>query len=130
MYTGFTVTWMFTVGLMTTYFVLVDSYRRFFPELFSQPLIGPFLMSGVAATLGWWVVWPLEYMKSQVQGSYGNQSQSLLGRMRGVVREKGGVLALYRGIGPGTIRSFLANGTSMIVMQYAQRMVSRMGLRE
>ncbi len=87
-------------------------------------------MSGVAATLGWWVVWPLEYMKSQVQGSYGNQNQSLLGRMRGVVREKGGVLALYRGIGPGTIRSFLANGTSMIVMQYAQRMVSRMGLRE
>ena len=130
MYTGFTVTWMRTVGLMTTYFVLVDSYRRFFPELFAQPLIGPFLMSGVAATLGWWVVWPLEYMKSQVQGSYGNQSQSLLGRMRGVVREKGGVLALYRGIGPGTIRSFLANGTSMIVMQYAQRMVSRMGLRE
>ena len=65
-YTGFGVTWMRTVGLMTTYFILVDSYRRHFPELFSKPLIGPFLMSGVAATVAWWVVWPLEYMKSQV----------------------------------------------------------------
>lgn len=114
---------------MTTYFILVDSYRRHLPDLFARPLLGPFLMSGVAATLAWWVVWPLEYMKSQVQGSYGDQKQSLLERMRVVVRERGGVLALYRGIGPGTIRSFIANGTSMIVMQYAQRQVSHWGLR-
>lgn len=67
MYTGFGVTWLRTIGLMTTYFILVDSYRRHFPELFSRPLLGPFLMSGVAATLAWWVVWPLEYMKSQVR---------------------------------------------------------------
>ena len=87
-------------------------------------------MSGVAATLAWWVVWPLEYMKSQVQGSYGEQNQSLFHRMRTVVKERGGVLTLYRGIGPGTIRSFIANGTSMIVMQYAQRRVSELGLRE
>ena len=49
--------------------------------------------------------------------------------MRGVVRERGGVLALYRGIGPGTIRSFIANGSSMIVMQAAQKKVSEWGLR-
>ena len=129
LYTGFGVTWLRTTGLMTTYFILVDSYRRHFPDLLSRPLLGPFLMSGVAATFAWWVVWPLEYMKSQVQGSYG-QPMSLLQRMKTVVQGRGGVLALYRGIGPGTIRSFLANGTSMIVMQYAQRQVSRWGLRE
>ena len=128
-YTGFGVTWCRTVGLMCTYFILVDSGRRHAPELFSTPLLGPFLTSGVAATLGWWVVWPLEYMKSQVQGNYG-RNQSVLRRMRAVVRERGGFLALYRGIGPGTIRSFIANGTSMIVMVNAQRKVSEWGLRE
>ena len=128
-YTGFGVTWMRTIGLMTTYFILVDSGRRHIPELFSTPLIGPFLMSGVAATLAWWVVWPLEYMKSQVQGNYG-EKQPLLTRMKHVVRERGGFLALYRGLGPGTIRSFIANGTSMIVMQFAQRKVSELGLRD
>lgn len=114
---------------MDTYFILVDSTRRHAPSLFSFPVVGPFLVSGVAATVAWWVVWPLEYMKSQVQGGYGKE-QSLLSRMKLVVRERGGFLALYRGIGPGTIRSFIANGSSMAVMQWAQRKVTEMGLRD
>eukprot|EP00794_Sanderia_malayensis_P016179 gene16179-17805_t len=114
-YKGFGVTWFRTMGLMCTYFILVDTFRRNMSEQFKRPLIGPFLISGVAATVGWWVVWPLEYMKSQVQGNYG--------------KERGGFFGLYRGIIPGSIRSFLANGTAMIVMSYAQRKVSELGLR-
>ena len=38
-------------------------------------------------------------------------------------------MGLYRGIGPGTIRSFLANGTSMIVMVNAQKKVTELGWR-
>ena len=128
-YTGFGVTWCRTIGLMCTYFILVDAGRRHAPHLFSSPVLGPFLMSGVAATVGWWVVWPLEYMKSQVQGRYGER-EAVLKRMRRTVRERGGFLALYRGIGPGTLRSFIANGSSMIVMQYAQRKVTEWGLRD
>ena len=59
------------MGLMGTYFILIDSFRRNLPGTFSNPVVGPFLASGFAATFGWWVVWPLEYMKSQVQGTYG-----------------------------------------------------------
>lgn len=62
---------MRTIGLMTTYFMLVDSGRRHFPEHFKKPFIGPFLTSGIAATLAWWIVWPLEYMKCQIQSNYG-----------------------------------------------------------
>ena len=68
---GFGVTWARTLGLMTSYFIFVDSGRRHFPDQFSRPLLGPFLTSGLSATLGWWIVWPLEYMKAQVQGNYG-----------------------------------------------------------
>lgn len=53
----------------------------------------------------------------------------MIQRMRTVIRDRGGFLALYRGIGPGTIRSFLSNGTSMVVMVYAQKKVSDWGLR-
>lgn len=126
--TGFGVTLCRSIGVVCTFFIVVDSGRRHAPDLFSRPFLGPFLTSGVAATLGWWVIWPLEYMKSQVQSSYG-QDQSVLSRMRGVVREKG-FLALYRGIGPGTLRSFIANGTSMIVMAAAHKKVSKWGLRD
>ncbi|KAK3089938.1 hypothetical protein FSP39_007797 [Pinctada imbricata] len=113
---------------MTTYFILVDSGRRHFPEQFKKPLIGPFLTSGIAATLAWWIVWPLEYMKCQVQCDYGKRV-SVIERMKIIVRERGGFFALYRGILPGTIRSFLANGTSMVVMSFAQRKVTELGLR-
>ena len=43
--------------------------------------------------------------------------------------ERGGVLGLYRGIAPGTLRSFIANGSAMVVMQNAQRKVTEWGLR-
>ena len=66
LYKGFGITWARTIGLMTTYFILIDSMRRNMSEQFSTPLLGPFLASGVAATTAWWIVWPLENMKSQV----------------------------------------------------------------
>ena len=54
----------------------------------------------------------------------------VLARMRLVIKKRGGFLALYRGIGPGTMRSFISNGTSMVVMANAQRKVSEWGLRD
>ena len=54
----------------------------------------------------------------------------VLTRMKLVIRDRGGFLGLYRGIGPGTMRSFLSNGTSMVVMANAQRKVSEWGLRD
>ena len=68
-------------------------------------------------------------MKSQVQSSQGEAKVSLWKRLSTVAGQKGGVLGLYRGLLPGTIRSFIGNGCSMIVMQYAQRQVSKWGLR-
>lgn len=55
---------------------------------------------------------------------------NLLQRLQYTVNERGGLLGLYRGIGPGTIRSFLANGTSMIVMVNAQKKVTEWGWRD
>lgn len=53
-----------------------------------------------------------------------------MNRMKLTVAERGGVFGLYRGLGPGTIRSFLANGTSMIVMVHAQKQVTAWGWRD
>lgn len=128
-YTGFGITWVRTMGLMCSYFILVDTGRRNFPDHFKRPILGPFLISGCAATLGWWIVWPFEYMKSQVQSGYGGKQIPVYKRMAAIIREKG-FFSLYRGIMPGTIRSFLANGTSMVVMSFAQRKVSQLGLRD
>ena len=54
---------------------------------------------------------------------------SVYARLKYTVQERG-VLALYRGILPGSLRSFVGNGFAMIVMQYAQRKVTELGLRD
>lgn len=54
---------------------------------------------------------------------------NLLQRLQFTIQQRGGFMGLYRGIGPGTIRSFLANGTSMIVMVNAQKKVTELGWR-
>lgn len=118
---------MRTLGLMTTFFVLVDSGRRHFPDQFNKPFIGPFLASGIAGTLAWWLIWPIERMKAQVQGGM-DPELSVRRRMMKIIKLDG-PLGLYRGILPGSLRSFFANGFSMVVMVAAQKIVSEMGGR-
>ena len=127
MYNGFGVTWCRSVGLLCTFFILYDSTKRFYPDVLTRPILGPFLMGGVAATMAWWVVWPLEYMKSQVQGTYG-KDLPVWKRIQ-VVIKGGGLVGLYRGIVPGTIRSFFANGIAMIVLATFQRKMTDWGVR-
>ncbi|RYG52126.1 hypothetical protein EON67_01880, partial [archaeon] len=46
-YQGFGITWLRTMGLMTTFFTLVDSLERHYPEAISIPVIGPFMKGGM-----------------------------------------------------------------------------------
>jgi len=83
-------------------------------------LIGPFLKGGVAATIGWWIIWPFENLKSQIQGNTPGP-QKLWPRFFWTFKN-GGVSSLFRGIGPGSLRSLIANGSSMIAYQLCQDM--------
>jgi solute carrier family 25 carnitine/acylcarnitine transporter 20/29 len=47
-----------------------------------------------------------------------------------IYKERGGIRGLYRGLAPGSWRSFTANGTAMVVMQYCQKKVTEWGLRD
>ena len=85
---------------------------------------------------GWWI-WTQDwqflssrYWSSKYLHTYDfRKDVPVHKRMIMIIRDKG-FFALYRGILPGSIRSFLANGTSMVVMSYAQRKVSQLGLRK
>ncbi|PRP77869.1 hypothetical protein PROFUN_08543 [Planoprotostelium fungivorum] len=145
---GFSLQLLRTSGVMVTYFICIDSIRRHRPETFGHPL-GQFLASSCSATLGFWIVWPFEVLKNQVQAG---MSVNLSGRevflltlshdkydfdrpVLQVLRpnltqratfllKQHGLTGLYRGIWPGTLRSMLSNGFSMIVMLTAQKEIS------
>jgi len=61
-YKGFEMLYPRTLGLMTTYFVLIDSIRRHTPAFNYK--IGQFLASGGSAMFAFWLVWPLETLKN------------------------------------------------------------------
>lgn len=161
-YIGFPVQLARTAGIMTTYFILVDSTRRHYPQAFSNP-IGQFLVSSCSATLGFWLIWPFETLKNQVQAStpiYAVDQLRAAGIRTGAeviaaasnpataaalpphllkptLRDRArylifthGIGGLYRGIGPGTARSMISNGCSMVVMLWAQRKITEWGWRD
>jgi solute carrier family 25 (mitochondrial carnitine/acylcarnitine transporter), member 20/29 len=115
---GFGVTWIRTTGLMTTFFVLCDTFERNAPVLMHTPIVGPFLKGGVAATIGWWIIWPFENLKSQIQGNTPGPKK-LWDRFFWTFAN-GGVRSLFRGFVPGTGRSIVANGASMLAFEWCQ----------
>ena len=115
--TGFGVMWARTSGVLMVFFSLVDSMERHTPALVATPLLGPFLKGSVAATAAWVAVWPLEVVKTQMQGGVGEVGGSTRARAAALWRE-GGVRAFYRGVGPGALRGLIAKGCSMLAFTY------------
>lgn len=116
-YQGFGVTWARTWGLMGTFFVMIDNLERHAPNLLSIPYIGPFLKGGICSTVAWLLVWPFEVIKNQVQAGSKqfDNNAPVLRQMTNTLASPGGFRGLYRGIGPGLLRSIVANGSSMVV---------------
>jgi solute carrier family 25 carnitine/acylcarnitine transporter 20/29 len=120
LYTGAAATWGRGTVMLTSFFVLCDYSEKAAPELMSRPLLGGFLKGGVCATLAWVVAWPLEVAKNKVQGTEGQfQGRSTLSIVRQIAATEG-MRGLYRGILPGALRSFVANGAGMAVFQFTQ----------
>lgn len=120
---GLWVTMLGRAILLPVFFIYLDKARPYKDFVFGESPLGTFFFTGMCATAAWWTIWPLEYMKSQIQGGYGEERLSLVQRLGRVVREKG-LFGLYRGLGPGSVRSFFANGASMTVMKWTERQLT------
>ena len=80
---------------------------------------GQFFATGVMSTSAFWLIWPFEFLKNQIQAEKANEfGKTYLEKTRNIVRTHG-VLGIYRGILPGTVSIFTRNGASMVVMQAA-----------
>ena len=77
----------------------------------------PFIRGSTVSVVAWAIVWPLDVVKTRIQArALGSVSAGLLRECAEVYR--GG--ALYRGLLPGVLRAFFANGAGMFVYQYCQ----------
>ncbi len=110
---------------MCSFFIMVDHLERHHHTLITTPLLGPFIKGGVCGTLAWWTVWPFENIKNQMQANTPGvrPDAGWVERFRWVLKHRGGVLGLYRGLGPGSLRALVANGSGMIVFTKCQEIV-------
>jgi hypothetical protein len=77
-------------------------------------------------------VWPLDVVKSQLQsGRFAGRSYLQL--LRGLATNSNGngnVALAYRGLAPGLLRSFVANGCSMVVYRRVLQLLKEMREKE
>ena len=108
--------------MLTSIFVMVDVSRRKTEGRLLKHPAGQFLTWGTCSMLGFWIIWPLETLKNQIQAGMvidGTSKPTLRQRIQFL----GGPLGLYRGILPGSMSVFLRNGTAAVVMGFSQRKV-------
>jgi len=127
LYHGFQPTWFKAMGLMTTYFILLDNFRRKTNVFKSKVKL--FFVNGFCASFGFLVVWPFEIVKNRVQGK-DVQNYSVFKEIGKSVRNDGIWHGLFRGIGPGLTSVFIRNGCSMLMMQQMQKIITKIGFRK
>ena len=123
LYHGFTPTLFRTFGLVGSFFIMVDYSVRYIPDVVNAPLIGPFFKGGVCATTAWVFAFPFETTKSVIQSDMTGKYKQMRGatwKVMGQIFQERGIKGLYRGFGPGAGRSFVANGTSMVIYSWFQ----------
>src|SRR3989338_8230712 len=139
LYRGFTATLLRNMFLLGSFFVFVDFFTQEYRNLqvrqhlksltteeereqsrgqyFDFKKLSPFFTGGVCATLAWWLVFPLDVIKSQIQAMRPDQQLGVFQRLKHVHATLG-VRGFFRGIVPASARSMLANGVSMIAFAY------------
>ena len=75
-------------------------------------------MTGIGAGIAFAVMWPFEYLKNLAQAENKIAGNTSMERVRYILKTSGPA-GFYRGIVPGLQSIFLRNGSSMVVMQYA-----------
>ena len=100
LYHGYSITLLRTMGLLGSFFVLIDYSVRYIPDIVNAPLIGPFFKGGICATAAWSFAFPFETAKSVIQGDTTRRYKNVPGSTWIVLKElysEGGIKRLYRG---------------------------------
>lgn len=98
-----------------TYEMLIDYLRppiRSLPSTFELLLAG-----GTAGAVSWFVIYPLDVIKSRIQATEGKQPCSTIECIRQVIHQDG-LRAFMRGCSPTMIRAFPTNATTFAVVTW------------
>ncbi len=130
-YQGFSALWIRSTGLMTIYFILVDTLRR--NTSLYKTNYGVFIMNGLCSSFSFALIWPIEIAKNIIQ-SQTNYSEIKRLKIFDIIKQRikvnGLRKGLYMGCLPGLLSVFMRNGAAMMVMIKAQNILTYFGFRD
>lgn len=114
---GFGTTMLRNSFLFAGFVVYMDIFKQALIRNDVDPgSVAPFWKAGTCANLAWLTIWPLDVVKTRRQsGRYDGRSVTWL------LADAARTGQLYRGLGPGLLRSFVANGASMEVYAFVEK---------
>lgn len=125
LYTGFTPNTLRAALLLGSFFTLVEASKPLRKDL--PPLVNGFVTGSVCATVAWWICFPLDVVKSQIQAETSTPSSSkgpsLYHRMQHIYRLHG-IRGFFRGIVAGSVRSMVGNGFAMAAYEATRRSIT------
>ena len=109
---GFVPTMARNVTLCGFFYVAADGCKPVRQGL--SPLLNGLFLGSVVATAVWWVIYPFDLIKSQVQAT--STRISMINQFCAVIKAEG-FRGLFAGVGPGLARSFVGNGAGMVAFE-------------
>jgi len=113
-----------TVALLIPIFSSFDVARRH--TAYMSTVAGSFAVTAGASGAAYLLCWPLETLKNLAQTGIPRAGASMAER----IAYLGGWSGVYRGVWPGCAAGSLRNGCGMVAMVYAQKLATRLGLRD
>lgn len=112
LYNGHAVNTCREMVFLSTYFSIYEEFRTFLLQFFPS-YVGIPLSGGLAGAIGWFVSFPLDCVKGNIQGSDLKNLQnraSALEVTRRLLRTKG-IVGLYSGLVPSITRAFIVSSS-------------------
>jgi hypothetical protein len=108
--------WLRMCVALGGFFVAVDHVDRHHAAAFDHPTLGAFAKGALCATAPWALAWPLEVAATQAQSSLHGAGGGVRARLAAIVRDRGAA-GLFRGAGPGLLRSVVGNGAALAAFE-------------
>ncbi|CAL8141381.1 unnamed protein product [Orchesella dallaii] len=101
------------------YFAIYEFLKRQLSFEQESTKFAQFMAGGIAGTLSWWSIIPLDVIKSRIQGD-SSEKPKYKGILHcgSVIMKTHGLKAFFHGFWPLSIRAFPVNGTTWLVYEF------------
>jgi len=109
---------------LSTYFLTYEHFKVYANQTLCLPsTIATAVSGGIAGAVGWFISFPLDNIKSNIQGASLMDAKQLLRRSawqvgKDILQQKG-ILGLYAGVAPSIARAFIVSASRFSTYEFA-----------